>query len=138
MLRITRLYVYTREGKQICEAVSQELLMIAPRVQQKALEEHIKMQKRQIKADMERLQEFTTPFEERVEKYNNAPAEVIGTEDLMVKGKGKKDDKVVALPQDKQFGDELRAKKQKQKQDAENEFFDKKAQDALSKLRLLG
>lgn len=135
---VTRLYVYTRDGKKICEAVSQELLMIAPRVQQKALEEHIKMQKRQIKADMERLQEFTTPFEERVAKYNDAPSEVIGTEDLMIKGKGKKDDKVVALPQDKQFGDDLKAKKQRQKQEIENEFFDKKAQDALSKLRLLG
>lgn len=135
---VTRLYVYTREGKKICEAVSQELLMIAPRVQQKALEEHIKMQKRQLKTDMERLQEFTTPFEERVAQYNNAPGEVVGTADLIIKGKGSKDDKVVALPQDKQFADDLKAKKQRQKKEVENEFFDRKAQDALSKLRLLG
>ncbi|WP_420857134.1 Mu transposase C-terminal domain-containing protein [Tissierella carlieri] len=135
---VTRLYVYTREGKKICEAVSQELLMIAPRVQQKALEEHIKMQKRQIKRDKERLEEFTTPFEERVAQYNGAPSEVVGGMDLMVKGKGNKNDKVIALPQDKQFGTELKDKKNRQKQEVENEFFNKKAQDALSKLRLLG
>lgn len=135
---VTRLYVYTREGKRICEAVSQELLMIAPRVQQKALEEHLKMQRRQIKTDRERLEEFTTPIEERVAQYNNAPGEVVGTVDLMIKGKGQNTDKVIALPQDKQFGSDLKEKKIKQKQEVENEFFNKKAQDALSKLRLLG
>ena len=135
---VTKLYVYTREGKRICEAVSQELLMIAPRVQQKALEEHLKMQKRQIKADRERLEGFTTPFEDRVAQYNNAAGEVVGASDLMIRGKNSKDDKVVALPQDKQFGSELKDKKNKQKQEADNEFFNKKAQDALSKLRLLG
>ena len=135
---VTRLYVYTRDGKRICEAVSQELLMIAPRVQQKALEEHLKMQKRQYRSDMERLEEFTTPFEERVAQYNNAAGEVVGAADLMIKGKVSKDDKVVALPQDKQFGSELKDKKAKQKQEADNEFLNKRAQDALSKLRLLG
>jgi transposase InsO family protein len=135
---ITRLYVYTREGKKICEAVSQELLMIAPRVQQKALEEHMKMQKRQLRNDMERLEEYTTPFEERVAQYNEAPGEVVGAADLMIKGKGNKDNRVVALPQDKQFVSELKDKKSRQKQEFENEFFNKKAQDALSKLRLLG
>ena len=135
---VTRLYVYTREGKKICEAVSQELLMIAPRVHQKALEEHIKMQKRQVKRDKERLEKYTTPFEERVVQYNEAPSDVVGTVDLMIKGKGNKNDKVIALPQDKQFATELKDKKNRQKQEVENEFFNKKAQDALSKLRLLG
>ncbi len=135
---VTRLYVYTREGKKICEAVSQELLMIAPKVQQKALEEHMKMQKRQYKDDKDLLDYYTTPLEERVAQYNNAPGEVVGADDLMIKGKGKNIDKIVALPQDKQFGTELKDKKAKQKQEFDNEFFNKKAQDALSKLRLLG
>ncbi len=130
---VTRLYVYTTEGKKICEAISQELLMIAPRVKQKALEKHIKMQKKQIRTDMERIKEYTTPFEETVTQYNQT-GEVIG--DLMIKGKG--NDKVVALPQDKQFREETKDKKNKKKQDVDNEFFDKKAREALSKLRLLG
>lgn len=131
---ITRIYVYTREGKKICEAVAQELLMIAPKVQQKALEEHIKMQKRQIKRDNERLEEYTKPFEERVAQYNDAPSEVIGAPELMIKAKN---EKVITMPQDKQFITDIKDKKNK-KQDADNEFFNKKAQDALSKLRLLG
>lgn len=128
---VTRLYVYTREGKKICEAVSQELLLIAPRVSQKALEEHKKMQNTQLRNDKELLEEFRTPYEQR----GNVPGDVVGALDLMVKGKG---DKVVALPQDKQFASELRDKKNRQKQDAEDEFFSRKAQDALSKLRQLG
>lgn len=128
---ITRLYVYTREGKKICEAVSQELLLIAPRVSQKALEEHKKMQNTQLRNDKELLEEFRTPYEQR----GNVPGDVVGALDLMVKGKG---DKVVALPQDKQFASELRDKKNRQKQDTEDKFFSRKAQDALSKLRQLG
>lgn len=135
---VTRLYVYTREGKKICEALSQELLMIAPKVQQKALEEHMKMQKRQYRDDKDLLDYYTTPLEERVAQYTNAPGEVVGADDLMIKGKSKNVDKIVALPQDKQFGTELKDKKAKQKQEFDNEFFNKKAQDALSKLRLLG
>ncbi len=133
---VTRLYVYTKEGKKICEAVSQELLVIAPKVQQKALEEHMKMQKRQLKADAERLKEYTTPFEERIARYNEAPGTVVGADDLMIKGK--RGDKVVALPNDRQFGAELKDRKNKAKQDADSEFLNKRAQDALSRLRALG
>lgn len=128
---VTRLYVYTREGKKICEAVAQELLQIAPRVSQKTLVEHKKVQNTQFGNDRKSLEEYRTPYEQR----NNVPAGVVGTLDLMVKGKS---DKVVALPQDKQFASELRDRKNQQKQDAEDEFFSKKAQDALLKLRQLG
>jgi len=137
---ITRLYVYSRDGKKICEAISQELLMIAPKVPQKALEEHMKMQKSQLKRDRERIEEYTTPFEERVEQHNNAPGEVVGF-DFMIKNEGSQagSDKVVTLPQDKQFREELKDKKSKGKnQESENEFLNKKAQDVLAVLRKLG
>ena len=135
---VTRLYVYTKEGKKICEAVAQELLMIAPRVTQKALEEHIKMQKRQYREDAEELQDIKADFEELIQQHNDFKGEVVGGIDLTVKAKGKsKADNIVALPQDKQYVSELKDKKHKQK-DSEDEFFNKKAQDALSKLRALG
>lgn len=128
---VTRLYIYTKEGKKICEAVSQELLQIAPRVTQKALEEHKKMQNTQFGNDRERLEDYGTPYEQRC----GVPGDVIGALDLMAKGKN---DKVVTLPQDKQFTSELKDRKNKQKQDTGDEFFSKKAQGALSKLRQLG
>jgi hypothetical protein len=133
---VTRLYVYTTEGKKICEAVAQELLLIAPKVPQKALEEHIKMQKRQLRGDREKLEEYTTPFEQRVAQHEDTPKDVFGTIDLMLKSKHA--DKVVALPNDKQFGDDLRDRKKKSKQGVESEFLNKQAQAALSKLRALG
>jgi putative transposase len=133
---ITRLYVYTQTGEKICEAVAQELLMIAPKVTQKALEEHIKEQKRQIRSDRETIEYRTTPLEERISQYEGSRGEIVGAVDLMIIGN--KDDKVVALPQDKQFREVLKDKKDKPKQDIDNEFFNKKAERALSKLRALG
>lgn len=133
---VTRLYVYTREGKKICEAVSQELLIIAPKVQQKALEEHMKMQKRQLRGDNEKLEKYTTPFDQRTAQLEETPKDVFGTIDLMVKSQHA--DKVVALPNDKQFGDGFKDKKTKVKQVVESEFLNKQAQTALSKLRALG
>lgn len=133
---VTRIYVYTKDGKKICEAVSQELLLIAPKVQQKALEEHMKMQKRQLKGDVERLKQYTTPFEQRQAQDSEPTKEVFGTIDLMVRSQHA--DKVVTLPNDKQFAEELKEKKSKSKQGVESEFLNKQAQAALSKLRALG
>lgn len=132
---ITRLYVYTLDGKKICEALSQELLFIAPRVPQKALEEHIKAQHNQLKRDRERLKEYTTPFEERINQHVNGPSDTVGG--FIVKKDGKKPvDNVVALPEDKQYRDEVRSKKQNEQRD--NEFYRRQAEQALTILRKLG
>lgn len=136
---VTKLYVYNREGKKICEATSQELLMIAPKVPQKALEEHMKEQKRQLKGDRQRVDDYTTPFEERVEQYNNAPGAVVGFDLMIKKDASESGRNVVTLPQDNQFREELKDKKAKSKKhDAESEFLNNKAQDALAVLRKLG
>lgn len=135
---MTKIYVYTKEGKLIGEAVSQELLMIAPRVSQKALEEHLKMQNRQIKNDRVDLNEIKEEFEKLIYQYDNFKGEVVGGIDLTIKANSPRaNDNIVALPNDKQYASTLKDKKNKQK-DSEDEFFNKKAQDALSKLRLLG
>ena len=127
---VTKIHVYTKEGKKICEAASQELLLMYSKVPQKRLEEHIRNQKRQLKEDREITERCITPFELR---EGNEAKEFVGGVDLMVKN-----DKTVTLPQDKQFREEYKTGKNKQKQETNNEFFNKKAQDALSKLRLLG
>jgi transposase InsO family protein len=131
---VTRLYVYTRDGKKICEALSQELLLIAPKVPQKALEEHIKSQRKQLKRDRERLKEYTTPIEARINQHVNGPSDTVGG--FIIKKAGKKPvDNVVAMPGDKQFREEVGSKKQNQ---GNNEFYQKKAEKALAILRQLG
>lgn len=129
---VTRLYVYTRDGKKICEALSQELLMFAPKVPQKAVEEHIKEQNRQLKRDRERLNEYTTPFEERINQHVDGPSDTVG---FIIKKEGKKPDNVVAMPEDKQYKEEVRDKKHTQE---DNDFYQKKAEKALDILRKLG
>ena len=136
---LTKLYVYTKEGKFICEALSQELLMIAPRVSQKALEEHLKMQKRQLKNDRDDLNEIKEEFEKLIYQYDSFKGEVVGGIELTVKASNSKAiDNVVAFPRDNQYSSTMKDKKNKKSQDDADEFFNKKAQDALSKLRTLG
>jgi len=131
---ITKLYVSTTDGKKICEALSQELLLFAPRVPQKALEEHMKDQHNQLKRDRERLKEFRTTFEERIDQHVNGPSDIVG---FIVKKDGKKSaSNVVALPGDKQYREEIRNKKNSAQE--ENEFYRKKAEKALAMLRELG
>lgn len=134
---VTRLYVYVATGKnkgmKICEAVCQELLLIAPKVPQKALEEHMKLQKQQLREDREKLKKYTTPLEERVAQHNETPTDVVGTIDLMIKGNHSK---VVALPQDKQFTEEIKSKKTRPNVD--NEFLFRQGRRALEIIKKLG
>ncbi|EPR07784.1 Mu transposase C-terminal domain-containing protein [Ruminiclostridium papyrosolvens] len=135
---VTKLYVFNKEGKKICEAVSAELLQIAPRVPQAALEEHIKKQKRQLRETKQELEWYQTPYELRVQ--NNGTPAVVGGVDLTVKAK--KNEKLIQLPNDKEFRDDVKAgsvsKKQKQHKETDDEFFNQKAQQALERLRALG
>lgn len=134
---VTKLYVFTQNGKKICDAVSPELLQIAPRVPQATLEKHIKNQKKQVRETKEDLEWYQTPFEYRVQ--NDGTPTVVGGVDLTIKAK--KPEKLVQLPNDKEYREEIKAgsisKKQKQK-DSEDEFFNKKAQSVLERLRALG
>lgn len=129
---VTRLYVYTKDGNKICEAVSQELLLIAPKIHQKALEDHIRMQKYQIKRDTAKGEYFRTPLEERVNGYNSAPGEVAG---FMIKNDSPNPSKVVSIPSDQQYKDEVKARKAKRGNEVE--LYEEKAEQALAVLRKL-
>ena len=127
------IYVF-QKGRKVCEAYCQELLQIAPKVPQKALEEHLKRQKRQQKRDRERLEEARIPLEELNEQYVGF-SETTGGIDLMKGGKQKKA-KIVQLPGDRTFQNGFRPSRQEE-QEEENEYINKKAEDALKALRAL-
>lgn len=130
---LTSIFVYGLDGKQICEAQSQELLKVAPRVSQKALEEHLKEQKRQLKKDREIIKHRQKPLEERVEGYDEADYISGGLELTVGKKKENKKNNVVSLPMDKQYAEH------KQKSDNEdNTYFSSKAKDAMELIKQLG
>ena len=132
---VTRLHVYDRiTGNKICEAESQDLLQIAPRVPQKALELHKQAQSHQIKAEKERLKDLRTPLEERIGQHVDSPGEIAG---FFFKNEGSTKSKVVALPQDKQYKEDTRNKKARPVV-VENDYYQKRAEKALEKLKELG
>ncbi len=130
------LYVFDQKGRRICEAYSQELLQIAPKVTQKALEEHLKMQKRQQKRDRERLEEARRPFEEMNNGYIGFNG-VVGGIDLMIGGKKQNAAKVISLPADKTYQQGFREEK-REASEGDGEYMSKQAEAALKKLRAIG
>lgn len=130
---VTKLYVYTKDGKKICEAVSHELLKFAPKVTQEALEKHLRNQKRQLKETKDAVEQFTTPYEQRVE---GATPTVVGGLDLTIKSEGK--EKFISIPQDKEYREEMKAKTKSKSTKTEESFYTQKADDVLEKLRALG
>lgn len=132
------IYVF-KDGKQVCEAQSQELLVFASEngVEQKALKEHIGMQKKQIKRDREKLHEANIPFTEINEQYVGFN-ETIGGISLMMGGrKQDKAAKVIALPDDRTYQQGFRAGK-KEEDGGDSEYMSRQAENALRKLRAIG
>lgn len=128
------LYVF-KNGKKICEAYSQELLQLAPKVSQKALVEHNKRQKRQIKRDRQRLKEAQVPIEQLNEQYVGFD-EVAGGIDLMI-GKKKKPPRVVSMPLDRAYHPKYFGQKQ-EKETQESSYMTSQAEEALKHLRAMG
>ena len=131
---MSTLYVFDKNGRKVCEAYCQELLQIAPKVPQKALEEHIKMQKRQLKRDQERLEEARIPFEQLSEQYVGFNEATGGIE--LMKGKKKQKGKVVSMPKDRTYAQGFRTEQKEEA--AESSYMSSKAEDALKKLRAMG
>lgn len=131
-------YVF-KDGKQICEAQSQELLDFASEngVEQKALKEHIGRQKRQLKRDREKLREANVPFTEINEQYVGFN-ETTGGIELMIGGKKQeKMAKVVSIPTDRTYQQGFRAEK-REEAEPESEYMSRQAESALKKLRAIG
>lgn len=130
---ITRLHVYDlKTGAKICEAPSAELLKFTPdQCDEKALQEHIRNQKRQLAAVREAQRYYTTPYELREAGENATPA-VVGSLDLTLHGKGK----AVALLQNKAARAEVQAAAKSKA--AGNEYIIAKAQEAMRRLQDIG
>lgn len=130
---VTKLYVYDKEGRKICEAVAPELLAFGPHCSQATLEAHMKAQKQQLKNVREALEDFTTPYELRVEQ--GRPSDAVGKLDLTIKAE--RSPKVIALPNDKEYRAEAAASRKAGKKTSGDEFLGKKADDALARLRAM-
>lgn len=128
---VTKLYVYDKAGEKICEAVSAELLQFGSRVSQAALENLMKNQKRQERQMREFLEEMTIPYEQRLEEGH--PSDAVGKLDLTMKAE--RSQKIITLPNDKEYrAENIQKKKSKQ---ADNGFLNQKANDALSRIRAM-
>ena len=130
---VTRLYVFDEDGQKICEAVSAELLAFGPHCSQAALEKNMRDQKRQLRQTRELLEEFGTPYDQRIEE--GRPSDAVGKIDLTIKADHGQ--KVIALPTDKEFRAEMAAGSGKKKAGAGDEFLASKAGDALARLRAM-
>lgn len=129
---MSKLYVYTLDGKKICEAVSAEVLSYGEHCSQEALEKHIRSQKRQYRETVDKLDEFTTPYEQRVEQ--GRPSDAVGKLNLTIKAE--RGPKVVSLPVDKEYRSEA-ADQRKKRAAARDEFLQAKAGAALAQLRAM-
>lgn len=129
---VTKLYVYDSKGKKICEAVSATVLSYGVHCSQEALGKHMQDQKRQYKTTVEALENYTTPYEVRLDQGRKSDA--VGKLDLTIKAK--RDSKIVALPNDKEFRAEMAAPRKK-KSGAGDEYFAQKAGTALARLRAM-
>ena len=128
---VSKLYVYAPDGHKICEAVSAEVLGFGEKCSQEALEKLMRDQKRQYKETQETLVDFTTPYEERLEQ--GRPSDAVGKLDLMI-GHAPRE-RVIALPQDKEFRAETADRRKKKRSSAGDEFLGAKADSALSRIR---
>ena len=130
---VSKLYVYDLEGHKICEAVSAEVLGFGEKCSQAALEKLMRDQKRQYRESVEALEDFTTPYEVRIEQ--GRPSDAVGKLDLMI-GHAPSS-KVIALPTDKEYRGEVAAQSRKKRSGAGDEFLASKAGDALARLRAI-
>lgn len=125
---VTKLLVFdAADGHMVCEAESQELLKIAHRVPQEALEKHIKLQKQQMKDVREKLKEMTQPLDERIAGAAEANT-IVGN--MMIEGQGKPK-KVIKLPEERSYREVKQAMRQ-------SEYIAKQGREALEKLRNMG
>lgn len=130
---VTKLYVYTKDGRSICEAVSAELLAFGDKVSQDALERHLAAQKRNEKEIERILAEFTTPYEMRVEQ--GRPTDAVGKLDLTIKAHRR--DNTIAFPQDRKIREQMAAQRRKKDTAAGEEFLASKGAGVFDQLRAM-
>lgn len=116
--------VYSTDGRQICRAYTAEKLNPTADKDDAVLTEHLKAQKRQYRKAKELIAEMKIPYAERglhLPELENAPQ------------------KIVSLPQDRQFGEVLEkraviAKKNEKKTTVDNDFMKSQAMKAFERI----
>jgi len=123
---ISKIYVYTVEGKKICEAVSYELLEIGSKNNSEALINHLKNQRNQMKQVKEDLKYLQMPFDERI---------ALKEKTSIMADLKEGNPKVVSLPQ-ANVKDEIKEAKLKknQKKSIENDYFSKKGEEVINQI----
>lgn len=130
---VTGVYVMDDTGALICRAEAQELLKFG-RVSDPVLQEHRRMQNRQLRDVREQVAEATRPFdlEEATENYGKG---IVGGVKLTIGNEPVRTQKVVQMPVDKQTV--RNAKKLRQTKEA-SEYMKSQAQKAVERLRAMG
>ena len=111
----------------ICEAESQELMKIAHKVPQEALEKHIRLQKQQTKDVREKPKELNQPLDERIAGAAEANT-IVGN--MMIEGEGRPQ-KVIQLPEERSYREVKQAARQ-------SEYIARQGREALEKIRNMG
>jgi hypothetical protein len=125
---VSTINVYNQTGEKICVAASYELLKISPKSNEKTLINHLKGQHNEYKSTKKELEYLQMPYEERIDlsegRFVDAPE---------IKNKSPK---VVALPNDKQFRDEVKNKKNKEDL-GHSDFYTRQAEKFLKRIQNL-
>jgi hypothetical protein len=90
-------------------------------------------QKRQYRESVEALEDFTTPYEARLEQ--GRPSDAVGKLDLMI-GHAPSS-KIISLPTDKEYRGEVAAQSRKKRSGAGGEFLAAKGESVLDRLRAM-
>lgn len=124
---LDKVYVYSQDGFKICEVESFQGLHPIAEQGNEVLTSHLRDQKRQLRITKSNMKYLQTPFEERLETSNGKKVIVPELSDEVPQ--------VTSLPDDKQYKEEL--KKRKNSKGNKSEYLNKQGTKALAALALL-
>lgn len=124
---VTGIYVEDAEGKFICRAESEELLQFGT-VSDPVLQAHRKRQNRQLRDVREEIAKATEPFD----GIDHGKG-IVGGIELTIGKKPVKSQKVVQIPHDREYVNNVR----KVKEQKDSKYMNAQAQKALEKLRAI-
>lgn len=125
---VTSIYCISSKGEVICRADSQELLQFG-KISDETLQEHRKMQKRQLRAVREAVAEANIPFD----GDETAPHKgMVGGVKLTIGKDAQKKGKVVAMPQDTTYRQNVEFRKPK-----DSTYMNAQAEKALERLKTM-
>ena len=128
-----KVYVYNKDGEKICEVESYGGLHPLAERDDEQLVSHIQDQNRQKRNTKETVKYLQTPHEERLTQTTTKnERKVLGP------ALSNEVSQVVAIPEDRQYREEVKARRNKQDDSKINEFYEKQAEKAMALLQKLG